>query len=224
MEQSASYYAIIPANVRYDKMLTPNAKLLYGEITALCNKEGYCWASNSYFANLYEVSNQAISKWINQLEKLGYVSISYTRKGKEIVERVVSITGLGVSTKADEGINKSLRRYQQKLKENITLNSTVNNTDTSTFDEFWKAYPRKEAKGNAEKAWKKVNPSLLPVILEAIDRQKSSTQWREANGKYIPLPASWLNARRWEDEVESTLPAQEPTTLPEGFEEWRERV
>ena len=45
-----SYYAIIPANVRYDRRLTANAKLLYGEITALCNEKVYCWERNSYFS------------------------------------------------------------------------------------------------------------------------------------------------------------------------------
>ena len=47
-----SYYGIIPANVRYDKDLQPNAKLLYSELTALTTKRGYCFSSNLYFAKL----------------------------------------------------------------------------------------------------------------------------------------------------------------------------
>ena len=62
-----SYYAIIPATLRYDENIIPNAKLLYGEITCLSNKEGYCYATNSYFAKLYHVTNQAISRWIKSL-------------------------------------------------------------------------------------------------------------------------------------------------------------
>lgn len=74
-EEKKSYYAIIPANVRYDKSITPNAKLLYGEITALCNEKGYCWASNNYFAELYGVTPQAISKWINSLSDNGFIKL-----------------------------------------------------------------------------------------------------------------------------------------------------
>ncbi len=74
-----SYFSIIPASVRYDKVLKPNAKLLYGEITSLCNKEGYCWADNGYFADLYDVSPFTISRWISQLEKCGYVKIKHNK-------------------------------------------------------------------------------------------------------------------------------------------------
>jgi DNA-binding transcriptional ArsR family regulator len=82
------YYAVIPANVRYDRSLSPNAKLLYGEITALSNKEGYCWASNSYFANLYGVDKSSVSHWIKSLAKAGYVRIELVyAEGKPNVER-----------------------------------------------------------------------------------------------------------------------------------------
>ncbi|MCL2381230.1 MAG: helix-turn-helix domain-containing protein [Treponema sp.] len=73
--EEPGYYAVIPATVRYDKSLSPNAKLLYGEITALCKKEGYCWASNSYFANLYGVDRSSITHWIKRLADAGYVRV-----------------------------------------------------------------------------------------------------------------------------------------------------
>lgn len=74
MEQP-SYYAVVIAPVRYCNELTANAKLLYGEITALADKYGYCWASNAYFANLYGVTETSITNWVKQLEKLGFVKV-----------------------------------------------------------------------------------------------------------------------------------------------------
>lgn len=74
--------------------------------------------------------------------------------------------------------------------------------DTPGFNEFWSAYPRKEAKTDAIKAWNKLAPDTLlqAQILKAIQLQCESPQWQEGGGKYIPYPATWLNGRRWEDE------------------------
>lgn len=72
------------------------------------------------------------------------------------------------------------------------------------FDRFWAAYPRHENKQAAKKAFAKADPDeeLLLTILTSIEKQKSSSQWQENGGQYIPHPATWLNGRRWEDEIQ----------------------
>ena len=69
MKEEPNYYAVIPASVRYSKDLSANEKLMYGEISALTNKEGYCWASNEYFAKLYQVDDRTIRRWLGNLEQ-----------------------------------------------------------------------------------------------------------------------------------------------------------
>ena len=73
----------------------------------------------------------------------------------------------------------------------------------AAFSLFWQAYPKKQAKGNAEKVWKKLKPNaqLIEIIIQAINKAKQSNDWQKDNGQYIPLPTSWLNAKRWEDEI-----------------------
>jgi len=72
------------------------------------------------------------------------------------------------------------------------------------FAKFWEVYPKKRKKGDAEKAFKAISPDggLLDNMLEAVTRQRTSTDWRKENGKYIPYPATWLRARCWEDSTE----------------------
>lgn len=73
-ENRPGYYAIIPANVRYDDRIPANAKLLYGEISSLIGKEGYCYASNQFFADTYGWSLATITRLITSLEDNGYIS------------------------------------------------------------------------------------------------------------------------------------------------------
>lgn len=73
MKEKPSYYVILPANVRYDKRLSANERLLFGEIAALSNEDGYCTAKNSYFARVYDTATTTISRWINHLVKYGYL-------------------------------------------------------------------------------------------------------------------------------------------------------
>ncbi len=115
MEERPNYYAIIPADVRYDEELRANEKLLYGEITSLTQKNGKCWASNNYFAKLYKATPQAISKWIIHLKEKKYIDIDYEYEGKVIKRRVIK-----VSTNIDRVSTNDLEGYQQMIKENNT--------------------------------------------------------------------------------------------------------
>lgn len=136
-EQQKAYYAIIPANVRYDKDLVPNAKLLYGEITALCNEKGYCWATNQYFAELYNVSDRTIKNWISQLTDKGYIqrSVKYREGTKEIEQRKLFIgkennfTTSGNYVPDPRENNFTTPREKNFLDNNTSINNTFNNTN-----------------------------------------------------------------------------------------------
>jgi hypothetical protein len=86
-----SYYTIMPANVRYDKRLSLGAKILYGEIHMLTRQKGYCWATNKYFALMYDWSKKTISRHISDLEKYGYITskVIYVADSKEIASREI---------------------------------------------------------------------------------------------------------------------------------------
>jgi len=125
MEQP-NYFAVIPAEVRYNTDLTANAKLLYGEITALADKEGKCNAGNKYFAQLYNVSTVSISKWVSQLAKAGYLTIEfiYKKDSKEIEQRVLNISLIPHKENFNTPLKKSLK--------SIYINNTIHTDSTNS--------------------------------------------------------------------------------------------
>jgi DNA-binding transcriptional ArsR family regulator len=141
------YYAIIPADVRYDARLTPNAKLLYGEITALCNEKGFCWAMNEYFADLYSVSKVSVSKWVGSLRDCGYIEcqMQYKEGTKQITARYIRLTtpikeNLGTLLK--KSLIPSQRKVNDPIKEKFKDNNTSNNTINTTGDKSPELYKK----------------------------------------------------------------------------------
>lgn len=128
MEQP-SYYAIIPAVVRYNKNLKANEKLLYGEISALANKRGYCSASNAYFAELYGTTPETVSRWVANLVKQGCLKSEIITDGKQIVERRLYLCEMHLPI--DEKINTPMTKTSRGIDENVKENNTrLNNINT----------------------------------------------------------------------------------------------
>ncbi len=82
--------------------------------------------------------------------------------------------------------------------------SSLSNKQQDLFNQFWQAYPKRVGKGAAERAWTKINPdkNLFEQMLFAIYQAKHSRQWQKNSGQYIPNPSTWLNQKRWEDELQ----------------------
>lgn len=214
-----SFYAVIPANVRYDKRLTPNAKLLYGEITALCNEKGFCWASNDYFANLYCVSKKSISTWISGLSKNGYISIAFIYKEgtKEIANRYIRI----LPDPMEENVNTPM---EENVKDNITVfNNTNNNTkekiQNKTQDQFmifYQNYPKKTNKTDARKTFNKLIKSgeTLDSILSKLTIYKKQIEKDQTDIKYIKNPQRFLNCLEDYETEEEKKPVSEKRICP----------
>lgn len=234
MNEKPNYYSVIPAIVRYDNELKPNEKLLYSEISALTNINGECWASNDYFAKLYDKSKDTVSDWISMLNKKGYICVELTRNEttKAIEKRIIRINPLlanidlvpekipiGYRQKNREGIGK-------KTEENNTSinNTSINNKEIykERFELFWKEYPRKVNKFKTEEWFNKNNltKEQFDLIISKLKKYKDTTDWKKDNGKYIPYPTTWLNQKRYEDEVITISESNNPVNIKKYSDEW----
>jgi len=195
MIENPNYYAIIPANVRYDKGLKANEKLLYGEITCLTHSTGVCYASNDYFANLYGVSKETISRWVSNLKKCGYidVTITYKNDGKTIDKRVITL----LTKKSIPYCEKNQYPIDEKVKDNNTsINNTSNNIYSDTLFSDIPLNTKKEKKKSFAKK-RKEKPTIDEVIEYfkengySVDAAKKAfayydtANWHDASGKQV---------------------------------------
>lgn len=198
-----NYYAIIPAEVRYSA-IKPNAKLLFGELTALSNKHGYSFASNNYFAELYSVSKNTISLWIKELIDAGFVSSQLIKDKNQIVERRIYITFKSDTIiKNDErGIIKNDEYNKTSIntiKKNININERKFNFKFLIWDlkeisieikneffNYWSEanHSNTKMKFELEKTWdlqKRINRWILNSKKWAKPEQKSKVEMAISN-------------------------------------------
>ena len=220
-----AFWAVLPAAVRYDGELPPNAKLLYAEISALTDQRGYCYASNEYFMRLYGLGERTIRRLLSELQRRGFVTIADGDGGKDrrkIYAGINPLSGNPAKNGREPGQNfpgNPAKNGPHNKKENKKENNppiapeggeSVPSWKPDRFAGLWQYYPRHTSKQAAVKAWDKLRPSdeLIAEIGKALRRQKASDEWQRGIG--IPYLSTYLNNRRWGDAVDELGCADAP--------------
>ena len=184
--------------------------------------------SIAYFAKVGNISTETVYKYFRKLETLGYLTREQEIKNGRFSTNIYDIHDVpdtepcrNFSNTVEP--NTEIPNTEKPDTKGITLErnnppiSPKGEESKALFDQFWEIYPRKVNKVAAWKAWQKISPdlTLFTQIINAVKAQSRSESWRRDGGRYIPYPSSWLNGRRWEDELpDSTSPSGSPPDSP----------
>lgn len=113
--ETPTFYAVLPASVRYDSRLKAQEKILYCEITALSNVNKFCHAGNGYFSDLYGVDERTIRRWLNNLAKNGYITIEYEKQGEGQKRRIIPSDNAAADVHDMSGPDKNVRTPRTKM-------------------------------------------------------------------------------------------------------------
>ena len=167
------------------------------------NGEVYIFFARKNIASILNTTVRTVARIISQLKE--YNLIDVVQQGRGLPSKI-QVKKLKPNTNAlRNDFRESNNEQEDEIKEEkqVKEKSKTENKQQEYFSIFWASYPKKVGKGAAEKSWKKIKPTkdLLEKMLNAIETAKQSMQWNKDNGQYIPNPATWLNQKRWEDEI-----------------------
>ena len=157
-------------------------------------KRGQVGWSEVELAKRWGWSKNKLRRFVSRL-----VSNQQVDQQKSFVMNLITIKNYELyqqNEPADETAGGPAERQQKDTNKKNKKNKKNN---TQAFEAFWKAYPKKKNKGQAEKAFEKVGVGI-DVLLEAVKKGEKTPEWEKEGGKYIPYPATWLNAKGWKDE------------------------
>ena len=178
-------------------------------IADFSNDEGFAFPAIPTLAKKARLSPRQVMRAITRLKHLGELLV-LKNKGPHGVNlyRVLLSDNLSPGqivtvTPVTGGSDIHVTDWVTPMSPNQSVEPSKNRhpLGENTFDVFWEAFPRKQGRGEAENAWRKLapTPDLITKILTAIEQSKTSDQWTRDGGRFIPSPAKWLQACGWED-------------------------
>lgn len=226
-------FTTIYNSMAQDPHLTLAARGLFTMIASLPQDWDYTVSGLAVKAN---TTRYEVRKCLENLQEAGYLlrEQSHDSGGKfagntyvlqEESPTVVPICHNGKSRQRCLPLTVDLTQQSKDLNKEKTDKAPIPTAgvdeQSEMFERFWKAYPRHDAKAPARKAWMRLKPDiqLCRTMAAALEQQKQSEGWQRDNGRYIPMPATWINQRRWEDE----LTAQNCQNSPQPDDERRGR-
>lgn len=196
--------------------LESDAEIFFYRLIVACDDYGIFYANPSLLRSkcfplkVDKIKDKDVEKWTNALVNAGLIFLyeyegrTYLKMSKWEQHQQVRSKKSKFPTPDIEGVHLISNDINgNQMISNVPVIVFENrNRINAHFDAFWKAYPKKKSKGQAEKAWIKlqVDEQLLAIMIAKIEQAKKSTAWQKDGGQYIPYPASWLNAKGWEDE------------------------
>lgn len=186
--------------------VSQGAKLAYARLMQYAGEHGVAFPRRETISAELGISESQYDRYVKELvdkhqlievdqRGLGQANRYYFLRHPWIVEAMTSPDSAYMRTQDSADTQTPLKR--------ISRRESVEDIPQG-FEDFWKEYPKKIKKEQARKAWNKLRPApdLRNAILAAVRKQKLSSDWTKDSGKYIPHAITWLNGRRWEDEVE----------------------
>ena len=211
------------------KVGNPLRKLVLVKLADNASDQGECWPSYQHIADQCEIDRSTVRRHIKQLAEQGLLRVENRDGPKGNSSNLYFLTLGGVGQKSTPvgtestgggtpptgGVGTESTRTSHPPEPVNEPKPLCTTNPAEGFDRFWKLYPRKVGKAPAEKAWKKlkVTPELFTLIATALGRQSVSIDWLKSGGQYIPHPATWLNDKRWQDEVTSASAISRHTNL-----------
>ena len=156
-----SYWAVLPAEIRYDDRIPANAKILYAEISSLTGSEGYCWATDDYFARLYQITERSVRRLLAALEDQGYIRIEEERENHNILAARRIFAGLnplaGVAKPLDKNVHRvdPLDKKVRPLDKKVQRHNILNNQEILSMP------------AHAQQALQKLPPEAARAVVDA---------------------------------------------------------